>query len=221
MKQNIQNHLKTLSDNQKKRIIQWEIPYLICSLKKEYQVCVMHLSAPVVFPAYKNRWFIFKEKTGFPVFLGENSLGVLVCFQPLDPVKAQKIRRFIDYYFQKENKIKQPQQVLNERREKSLFPLLIKRKKKQECLKTAHELYLKTTSFAFLNAEDLKWKQGVFHEMNGVFVCVPSFQQLSSFQKSILSQDLIKEKLPCWLVMGVQEQETLPLEWKSLFHSSL
>ena len=233
-------------------------------LKKEYALSAMHLMSSAAFsPIYKTDWLIFDGKTGFPVFAGQHSLGVLICFKALNDLKAREVRNYINVYLEKVflqfisdekvssvqadspvfNDLSLPDFALsderefsfllnNEKREKevsreedktdlSLFPLLLKKGKKEDLLKQAHELYLKTSSFAFLNTEDLNWKKGVFHEMKGVFVCVPFFHQLSDFQKKILIQDLLKDKLSCRLVMGIQEDEELPTKWKDLFCSVL
>ena len=101
------------------------------------------------------------------------------------------------------------------------FPLLLRQNKKEEVLKIAHDLYLKTTDFAFLNTEDLKWKKKVFQEMQGVFVCVPSFRDLSPFQKKVLKEDLVSKKLSCKLVLGFSKKDLTPKQWLTLFPSVL
>ena len=279
-----------LSDSQKKRIIQWEIPHLIAVFKSEYEISAMHLISPAFFsPVHKTDWLTFDGKTGFPVFAGKNSLGVLICFNALNYLQAQNIRNYINvhlekvflkfisgrdslsvsaqssvldelslpdfalssdqdfhFLFDKERRIEEVSSTLNpksvsspnseennkqreisdrisikDKAAPSFFPLLLKQGKKEDLLKQAHELYLRTSSFAFLNTEDLNWKKGVFQEMNGVFVCVPFFHQLSDFQKKILIQDLLKDKLSCRLVMGIQKEEELPANWKDLFRCVL
>ncbi len=254
-------------------------------LKKEYALSAMHLISPSPFSlVHKKDWLTFAGKTGFPVFAGKHSLGVLICFSALNYLKAQEVRNYINIYLEKvflqfisnkdslsvaasssvPDRLSLPDFALSDERDfsflldnekggeeiqpalhsknlntsnskklfsrhnkkqkgvtgktgLSLFPLLLRQGKKEDLLKQAHELYLKTSSFAFLNADDLNWKEGVFHEMNGVFVCVPFFHQLSDVQKKILIQDLLKDTLSCHLVMGVQKDEELPTEWKDLF----
>ena len=252
-----------LNDSQKKRIIQWEIPHLISVLKSEYAISAMHLISPGFFsPIHKQDWLAFDRKTGFPLFVGEHSLGVLICFNVLNYLQAKKIRNYINIYFEKlflkfvsdeysvpsplsvldklslpdfalsseknyyflfdkEKKVEEILSSVKEKTGRSFFPLLLKQGKKEDLLKQAHELYLKTSSFAFLNTEDLNWKEGVFQEMSGVFVCVPFFHQLSDFQKKVLNQDLLQKKLSCHLVMGIQKEEELPEEWKNLFRCVL
>ena len=247
--------IKTLSRNQKKRILQWEIPHLISLLKKEYGISTMYLISSALFTAvHKTNWLVFDGKTGFPVFVGEKPIGVFICFSTLNHCQAQQIRKYINMYFEKVflrcmsdadseplksfelNKLSLPDFAFSSERDfyfffdekrktkkvtskenRFVFPLLLKQGKKEDLLKKAHELYLNTSSFAFLNTEDLNWKKGVFQEMSGVFVCVPFFHQLSSLQKKILSQDLLKNQLSCRLVMGVRKKEELPEEWKDLF----
>lgn len=257
--------IKQLSDNQKRRIIQWEIPHLIAVLKAEYGISSMHLIFPDLFSQMrKTDWLVFDGKTGFPIFAGENPIGVLICFSALNYSQARRIRECINTYLEKvflrfmsdgsslsvplqssaldklslpdfvlsagkdfyflfdeERKTEKTLPALKEKGDSSFFPLLLKQGRKEDLLKKAHELYLETSSFAFLNTEDLNWKEGVFQEMNGVFVCVPFFHQLSSVQKKILIRDLLKQQLPCHLVMGVREREDLPAEWKDLFRCVL
>ena len=274
---------KTLSKGQKKRIVQWEIPHLICALEKKYQISTMHLITPSAFSVYKMGWLVFNGKTGFPIFIGENYFGILICFHVLSEFKARQIRMFIDCYFQKmflKNQLMSnrenmsfsfeasssdnPDAAFSERKntppppyeeEKTVlgkkllageqfvdssspsssffhrkkkkrgllevtpgfFPLLLKGKNGEDLLKTAHEFYLKTSSFAFLNTEDFIWKEGVLQEMKEVFVFVPSFHCLSSFQKRVLIQGLLEQKLNCYLVVGLKEKENLPNKWQALF----
>jgi hypothetical protein len=255
---------KKLSHIQKKRIVQWEIPHLLEVLKKEYALSAMHLMSSASFSSiHKTDWLTFDGKTGFPIFVGQHSLGVLICFKALNDLKAREVRKHINAYLEEVflgfisdektssvqadlsgfdnlslpdfalteepefsfllNNENRGEEVVGEedKTDLSLFPLLLKKGKKEDLLKQAHELYLKTSSFAFLNTEDLNWKKGVFHEMKGVFVCVPFFHQLSDFQKKILIQDLLRDSLSCRLVMGIQEGEELPTEWKNLFCSVL
>lgn len=140
----------------------------------------------------------------------------------------REIRIFIDRYLQSLTFLESDQKNLEakklpailspgEKINKELFPVLLRKNKKEELLKMAHDLYLNTSAFAFLNTEDFKWKKGVFREMNGVFVCIPSFKELSDFQKTVLKQALLKKSLPSFLVMGFPEKEKLPKEWTSLF----
>ncbi len=101
------------------------------------------------------------------------------------------------------------------------FPLLLKGGAKSALLKTAHDIYLKTPSFAFLNAEDMIWKKNVFQELQQVFVCVPSFYALSPVQKRILIKALSQKKLSCYLTVGLGEKESLPEKWRALFARAL
>ena len=130
-----QKQRKTLTDSQKKRIIQWDIPHLVYLLEEQYQLSVMHLITPVFFPLSENDdfhhvessssnkkifkdlsglesrdlgscfhrrgWLEFNGKTGFPVFLGTDSFGLLIFFDALSTDKAHRVRIFIDNYFQK------------------------------------------------------------------------------------------------------------------------
>ena len=195
-----------ISASQKRAIIEWEIPHLIKFFKARYQLSMVYIVASKLL---KKKEFLldpfnFDGKTYFPLRVGGQFVGVLVCFKNVKQIYIEEINQHIQRY-------------LN--RNQPLYPLLIKRTKKEELLKTAHELYLKSSCFAFLNTEDLKWTEGIFQEMKGVFVCVPSFYQLSYLQKKILIHDLTKDQLSCHLVIGVKDQEPLPLEWKSFFHN--
>ena len=260
-----------LNPVQRKRIIHWEISHLIKTIKLEYGIPSLHLITSDFLPVIcKKECLFFNGKTGFPIFIGENPLGVLVCLNRLSSFKVQQIKKYIDVYLEriflkfirneggiylsdqpadtgtlsfsdfvlsdtsdfsflldngkkfdnneKKENGKYSRQADNHNEEKSFFPLLLKQENKEEILKTAHELYLKTSSFAFLNTDDLKWKEGIFREMNGIFVCVPSFHQLSVLQKDILMQDISKKHLSCPLVVGVQKKENIPTKWRDLFH---
>ena len=99
---------------------------------------------------------------------------------------------------------------------KMFFPILVKTNQKEEFLKTAYSLYLKSSCFAFLNAEDLEWKEKIFQELNGVFVCIPSFHNLSVFQKEVFLQDLLQKKLSCSIVLGLEKKEGF-MECQNLF----
>ena len=220
--------MEALKNIQKTRIINWEIPYLIFILEKKYKVASIQIVDSPSFSDYGNSWFSFDGNTGFPLFMGDIFLGVLICFQALESSKAQEVKRFIDNYLQKvlfkisweENSsslVKGKKTAARNRR--IVYPLLLERETKTELLKLAYNMYLKSSCFAFLNTEDLKWERGIFRQMKGVFVCVPSFQQLSFSQKEILIQDLSKKPLSCHLVLGIREKEALPSEWKKLFYS--
>ena len=191
---------------------------MISVLKTEYNVSALYLIPPLDFPLYKNNWFDFNGKTGFPVYVGDPSFGALICFQAFSDFKAQRIRMFIDGYFQKmclkiafmsnDNSFMDLCSLSSsffyaedELAFLSLF--LIKQKNREDVLKAAQEIYLKSSCFAFLNAEDLEWREGLFQDMSGVFVCVPSVRCLSAFQTKILFQDLFEKALPCRLALGI------------------
>ncbi len=241
---------QTLSDNQKKRIIQWDIPHLLALLENRYSFSVMHLMTPVLsflnrcpggqdrpgqeWPSYalpfSRGCLVFNGKTGFPILMGKDSFGVIIVLRALAMEEAQSVRDFIDSYFQKlflyrtRTGIHSPVCFSAEENKKlssDHFPLLLQRKKKDSLLKEAHDIYLKTKAFAFLNTEDLKWEEGVFQEMEDVFLCVPSFPRLSLFQKTVLIQSLLKKELPGPLVVGIQEEEDLPRKWQKLFPAIL
>ena len=220
--------MDALSDIQKTRIINWEIPYLIFVLEKKCQITSIQIVDSPSFLDYENNWFSFDGNTGFPLFVGEIFLGVLICFQSLESSKAQEIKNFIDDYLQKVLfKISLEENPLSSDKGKKpaannnqlTYPLLLEQETKKELLKLAYDMYLKSSCFAFLNTEDLKWEKGIFHQMKGVFVCIPSFQQLSCFQKEILIQELSKKSPSCHLVLGTQEKEALPSNWRKLFYS--
>ncbi len=244
---------EVLGKNQKKRMIQWEIPHLMGLLKKKWNLSSIHLiTAP--FPVlYERDWFFLEGKVGFPLFSGKNFFGVLICFRSgrrekklsfvfpsfkemtisergegngrafkpflKENPRPSEVRTFIDCYLQSRDFLSRDYkktEITPKKMNKELFPLLLPKNKKSELLKMAHNLYLKTSAFAFLNTEAFKWKKGIFQEMNGVFVCIPSFEELSDFQKKVLRQDL-KKNCPSFLVMGFRK--TLPEEWVSIFKS--
>ena len=220
--------MDALSDIQKMRIINWEIPYLIFVLEKKYQITSIQIVDSPSFLDYENNWFLFDGNTGFPLFIGDIFLGVLICFQSLESSKAQGIKIFIDDYLQKvlfkisleENQPSSDKGKKTAGHDNRLtYPLLLEQETKKELLKSAYDMYLKSSCFAFLNTEDLKWEKGIFQQMKGVFICIPSFQQLSVSQKEILIQDLSKKSLSCHLVLGIQEKKDLPSEWRKLFYS--
>ena len=219
--------------SQKKRIIQWEIPHLISVLKKEQGLSLMHMDLPLNWPPATTDSFVFNGHIGFPLFIGVESLGFLVCFNRLNMARKKQIRHWIDKGLQKallninpngqQADTAQPNKIsINRKRDKAPFalnfPMLIRSEKPGDMLKIAHKIYLKTPAFAFVNAEALKWKEGMFQNMNGVFVCVPFFHRLSVAQRHILKKALSCPPLPCRLVMGVRKQDVLPAEWPSLFH---
>ena len=220
--------MEALRDIQRTRVINWEIPYLIFVLEKKYQITSIQIIDSPSFLDYENNWFSFDGNTGFPLFMGDVFLGVLICFQALESSKAQAVKRFIDNYLQKVLfKISLEENSPSLAKGKKLaahshritYPLLLEQATKKELLKLAYNMYLKSSCFAFLNTEDLKWEKGIFQQMKGVFVCIPSFQQLSFSHKEILIQDLSKKSLSCHLVLGIQEKEALPSEWRKLFYS--
>ena len=200
-----------ISCSQKKRILQWEIPHLIFTFKKEQGLAFTHLSEPVALPLGTTENFVFNGHTSFPLFAGQESLGLLLCFNNLTNKQKKYIRQKIDFHLQNV-------QPVMEKENKPSFPLLLKGEKSSALLKTAHKIYLQTPSFAFVNADDLKWQRGFFKNMNGVFVCVPFFHRLSVDQKHILRQELSRKNLPCRVVMGLRKQDTLPEKWQALFH---
>ena len=202
---------KTLSESQKKRLVQWEIPHLISLLRRQHPFSFMHLLSPPSPLLYETAYLCFNGKTAFPLLVGDRAFGVLLCFQVLSPPGARKIRAFIDHYLYKWFHLR----GLDSRT--PVFPLLLKRKEKEERLKTAHELYLKSASFAFLNTENMLWKEKMFQDLNGVFACVPSWEALSDFQKRILHEDLKRKKLSCHLVLGLKAEEDLPENWRAFF----
>ncbi len=228
------------NQSQKKRIIQWEIPHLISVLKKEQGLSLMHMDLPLNLPPATTDSFVFNGHIGFPLFMGVESLGFLVCFNRLNRARQKQIRHWIDKSLQKAllrtssdsaditpssleqspAKKTSPEQTTRNKPgpASSNFPMLIRGERPEEMLKTAHKIYLKTPAFAFVNAEDLKWKEGLFQNMKGVFVCVPFFHRLSSAQRQILRTALSCPPLPCRLVMGVRKQDILSDEWQSLFH---
>lgn len=106
-----------------------------------------------------------------------------------------------------------------EKKNKTFFPILVEKEKQNRLLKTAYSLYLKSSCFAFLTAEDFEWKDNIFQELNGIFVCIPSFHNLSFFQKDILTQALLQKKLSCPMVLGVEEKKSLPPDCQKLFHT--
>ena len=106
-----------------------------------------------------------------------------------------------------------------EKKNKTFFPVLVEKEQENKLLKTAYSLYLKSSCFAFLTAEDFEWKDNIFQELNGIFVCIPSFHNLSFFQKDILTQALLQKKFSCPMVLGVEEKESLPPDCQKLFHT--
>lgn len=220
--------MEALSEIQKTRVINWEIPYLILTLEKKHKIASLQIVDSLSFLDYENSWFSFDGNTGFPLFVGDIFLGVLICFQSLEPSKAQKIKNFIDNYLQKvllKISLEENHSFFDKDKKTAakshplVYPLLLELETKKDLLKLAYNMYLKSSCFAFLNTEDLKWEKGIFHQMKGVFVCIPSFQQLSFSQKEILIQDLSKKSLCCHLVLGTQEKEALPAMWRKLFYS--
>ena len=165
--------------------------------------------------------FTFSSERDFP-FLFDKEKKIEETLPALNPkdLNIPKLEDLVSGNNKKQMKSSK-QRDIKEKEDRSFFPLLLKQGKKEDLLKQAHELYLKTPSFAFLNTEDLNWKEGIFQEMNGVFVCVPFFHQLSDFQKKVLIQDLLQDKLSCRLVMGIQKEEELPTNWKDLFRCVL
>ena len=227
MKPESEKHV-AINESDKRRIIQWEIPHFIQLLEREYKVSFAHIITPDYF--YKAAFletkeqFTLERKIIFPFFIGKKFFGVLVCFDPLNYKQRGHIstcinqwleKIYLKYALNKKHNMKDLKDI-------SSFPLLLKKDKKEDLLKTAHELYLNTSSFAFLNSEDMQWKENCFRKMRGVFVCIPSFHQLSDSQKEILTQDLKSKKLKCRLVMGVRQKEKpLPPLLKKLFSSTL
>lgn len=218
--------MEALSTIQRTRIISWEIPYLILILEKKYQITSMQVVDSPAFLDYENKWFLFDRNTGFPLFVGDIFLGVLICFQALESSKAQRVKNFIDDYLQKVIfKISLEDKSFSDKEKKQIphkepvYPLLLEQETKEELLKSAYDMYLKSSCFAFLNTEDLKWEKEIFRQMKGVFVCIPSFRQLNCFQKNILIQELLRKPLSYHLVLGIQEKEVLPSKWRKLLHS--
>ena len=250
--------LQALSESRKKRILKWEIPYLLSLLKKEHGLSFMHLLPSV--PLYFEGHLVFEGKTCFPIKGG--ALGHLLCFKALNRQKARQIRMLLDSHLRlssasskklarpllfSDKKLSQKNvlreampplvcpdekllNVLNKPLKKGAlknrarpldFPLLLKGKARPELLKTAHDIYLKTPSFAFLNAEDMIWKENVFQELKQVFVCVPSLYALLPFQKQILIKALSQKKLSCYLTVGLCDKESLSEKWRALFASAL
>ena len=210
-----------ISNSQKKRIFQWEIPHLIFTLKKEQGLVFTHLSEPLSLPPGTTESFVFNGHTGFPLFAGRESLGLLLCFNNLNERQKKYIRQQIDLYLQDIFSLKKDFSNIRRGKEKTFsFPLLLRNETQSVILKKAYKIYLKTPSFAFVNAEDLNWQKGLFKSMNGVFVCIPFFHQLSFDQKQILKQEISHKKLPCRVVMGLREKDTLPEEWQAFFHIS-
>ena len=203
-----------ISFSQKKRIFQWEIPHLIFILKKEQGLAFTHLSEPVALPAGTTESFVFNGHTSFPLFAGQESLGLLLCFNNLTDRQKKHIRQQIDKHLQNAWQAMGKESAFS-------FPLLLKGEKPSVLLKKAHKIYLNTSSFAFVNADDLKWQRGLFKNMNGVFVCVPFFHQLSVDQKHILEKELSHKNLPCRVVMGLRKKDTLPKKWQGFFHHQL
>ena len=196
-----------LSRGQKKRILQWKIPHLIATLKKEKGLSFTYLSEPLALSPNTTQSFVFNGHIGFPLFAGVESLGLLLCFNKLTVSQKKYIRQQIDLYLLLEP---QKEGVLS-------FPLLIRKENQVALLRTAHKIYLQTPAFAFVNADDLKWQEGLFKNMNGVFVCIPFFHRLSVGQKQILAQELSQKKLPCRVVMGLRPKDTLPIRMAKLF----
>ena len=219
---------KTLSKSQKKRLFQWEIPHLIYTLKKEQGLAFTHLQEPVALPPNTTENFVFNGHICFPLFAGRESLGLLLCFHSLSAKQKKQIRRQIDSFLlisigETLKGFPTKALCLNQGNQKQRliefsFPLLLKSEKQSSILKQAHKIYLKTPSFAFVHADDLKWQKGLFQNMNGVFVCVPFFHKLSDHQKHILEQELSQKNLPCRVVMGLRQKDTLPKKWESFFH---
>lgn len=90
-------------------------------------------------------------------------------------------------------------------------PLLIQQDTEELVRHKAHDLYLRSSCFAFLTVDELNWQEGMFQKLNGAFICIPSFYQLTTNQKNILQQDL-KNPLPCVLVLGMKVDESPPAE---------
>ncbi len=90
-------------------------------------------------------------------------------------------------------------------------PILIQQDTEELVRHKAHDLYLQSTCFAFLIVDQLNWQEGMFQKLNGAFVCIPSFYQLTTNQQNILRKDL-KDPLPCVLVIGMKADESPPAE---------
>ena len=219
---------QTLNESQKKRIIKWDIPHLLCLLENQYSFSVVHLMTPAFFS--KDGWLVFNGKTGFPLLMEKDFFGVLIILQALEGEQARSIRDFIDSYFRDLFLYRNQMNIHSKTRfsskeDKKLstdrFPLLLQRKKRESLLREAHDIYLQTPAFAFLNTEDFKWEEGVFEEMEDIFLCVPSFSRLSLFQKKLLIQSLLKKELPGPLVVGIHKEDDLPLKWQKLFQAIL
>lgn len=209
------------NNNKRKQIIQWEIPHLICILKKQYNINIMYLNTSHKF-SKEEPWFVFNNKIGFPIFIGEEFFGLLICLGSLNSFKAREIKIHMDRYLikQKISKIQKPSLNVLNKLKRYTYPVLIRQKNKKDRFKIAYKLYLKTRCFAFLKTEDFNWKHGVFHELEGVFIYIPCFYKLSTKQKNILNLAILHKSLSCFLVVGVKQTHKLPAELNNSFYIS-
>ena len=208
----MKNKKKILSLSQKKRFTQWEVPHLIKLLKKEHRLTTAYLKPD--FASFTKRSFVFEGKTFFPLFLEENFLGFLVCFQILNPFQIQTVEAFIKAPLRKGP----PRLPFGRAKEASpFFPFLVESQPEEKLLKIAYQLYLKSSCFAFLRVEDLEWKDNIFQELKGVFLCIPAFHSLSVFQKKIFLRALREKKLSGPVVLGVRKKNSLSPQYHKLF----
>ena len=202
--------LACLSSRQQKQLSNWVLPSLLHTVERSWQAACSYLKGSLS-GGYRLDWFYVGSKTCFPIFFKELSLGVLVLSRVLDQQQARIARTEINEFLKKSLKSLH----FNEKEELK-FPVLVKKDTEQEVLKTAHDLYLKSSAFMFLTGEELNWKPDVFKNTEGIFICIPSFHKLTYEQKEILINHLSLSS-DMLLVLGIADEGLLPPPVKNAF----
>ena len=210
-----------VSIGQREQITRWWMPALLSSLKKKYNLSILYIEEPLSVDSKKN-WFYVDRKICFPLFVEGLSIGCIVSLSELSSLQSvEDIRWSIDSYLtQIHSEVFFNRSSIQKESENSLLLyskpfVLIKGKTEKEIIQKSHGLYLKTHSFAFLVMNEKEWLKAVSLEnMDGVFICIPSFYKLSTQHKRILKKELGKP-LPCIVSLGWVEGYSLPLKWES------
>ncbi len=203
------------------QISRWWVPAIIEWIKKRHSIDVSYSSQSL--PAeYKNMWFYFNNQTCLPLFVQSHCLGSLMIFPALTKQQSENIKILVNQKIKQialSIRLKKPFHLpkLRCKNFDLKFPLLIKGKTKKDIFNTAHDLYLQTTSIAFLSGDEIPWSKKMFEEMAGVFIFISSFYSLSLRQRDILGKAL-KNPLNCFLVLGMIPQETPPFHFSSLLN---
>ena len=204
-----------LTSSQKEQILKWHLPPLLDRLQYKHSAECVYMEGELSVEQ-KLAWFYISSKTVFPLFAAKEPLGFLVLSTLLDYTSAEETRTLIDQVLQ-ENLNSLCINGFKKQNSQPVFPILIQKNKEEEILKTAHDLYLKSSELAFLNGNELQWTDNVFNKIEGLFICIPSFYNLAGFQKNILINSL-PILTSAVLALGQPVDQELPEEVRTVFH---